>query len=142
MSINEKEAIHLLKQLNYTILPPVKIKNRISDSKLIDFFYDKLIRVYGSVYSINPQSLKSDDITALKKCQAVAESKGIDKYQFNKDMYFLLIKLFENIDKLELKDLKSFNWLLSGGGIWILKKIAVMYKPCYIDFLLKVDSTE
>jgi len=140
--ITEKVAIDFLRSLNYTVLKPVKLGKRITDNQLIDFFYFKLSRVCGSSFSFLPSSLKSDDLKALKQCQLKAEEKGIDKYHFNRDLLFILRKLFENFNKLKLTDLKSFNWLLSDKGSWVLRKVAVNYSADYLDFLIQSALTK
>jgi hypothetical protein len=139
--LTERTAIDFLKSLNYTVLKPVKLSKRITDSQLIDFFYFKLSRICGSSFTFLPSSLKSDDLKALKQCQLKAEAKGIDKYHFNRDLMFVLKKMFDNFNKLQLTDLKSFNWLLSDKGSWVLRKVAVNYSPDYLDFLIQSALT-
>lgn len=134
----EKHAVALLRSLGYSVIRPVSSKNKVSDSSLINYFYRQMTLTCGAVYSNNYSSNMSEDLNALKEAQVrIFKNTGLHKDIVNRDLQYLLEKLFNNYNQLNITSISSFSFLLSYKGNWILRKVATTYSSDYYDMVVQ-----
>lgn len=136
-SIKELEAVALLRSLGYTVILPVKEKYSPSDKQLQDYFYKNMIIVAGSSFSMVSSKELHNDLKDLQEAQLKAFKKyNIAKDQFNRDIKFLLEKMFLNYNQLGIENLTRMGWLFTDSGSWILRKVATRYATDYYEMVI------
>lgn len=145
-ALKEQEALALLRNLGYTIILPVKEGKTLSNKKLQEYFYKNMIIIAGSAFATVSVKDLHEDLKDLKEAQQKAHKKyGISKYHFNRDIKFLLDKLFINYNQLGVENLTRLGWLFTDAGSWVLRKVAAKHATDYYEMVVSAlleDSYE
>lgn len=119
----DEDLIKYLEGKGYCVQKLSRCSDVISDTHIINFFYEKLREVTSKAFLSTLIINEDKDRKALAKIHKKAKSIGFDKTVVNKEVYKSLVVLFEYYNSLELQSPPgSLEYVLSKHGMWMIQK--------------------